>query len=614
MHYNGSTFRSALPRMRFPPFRARHPLRPWSTRRRAWLALLGFAVLVALRAWLVDARIGAYTDCTGCTRGALLRADLPVFAVVAALLGVDALVRGRLAHALLRAGAMAVVLYHSLDLGLAVALAQRLHLTDFLAFGGEAGAVRDFALALFRSAAIAGWLAAAALLALVLTLIATARRGRAPVAALGFLGVAGLTGVAAVVTSGSGQYVHPELVQNIFAINAPSGADAAYSPGFVAALPAAPAPTACARDAAARRPDVILVAVESLSAYHSALLGGPLDVTPELDALAREHHYFTHFVANGFTTNGGRVALYTGRAPLPAPGFAATQPLSAWSFRSGTLPELARQAGYTSHYFTTGTLGFLDSGPWLRALGFDSVEGAESPYYAGMRRWQFDAAPDAALFDRLLAWLDERREERPFLAALLTVTGHPPFVNPETGRIDQEGTFRYVDAQLGRLERELRARGFFANGVLLITGDHRAMTPLRAEEYRRWGERALMRIPMVVVGAVDMPPVVEATFAQTDVAPSFAWLAGLDTCLDPAHGNFARPAPRPPAWVLHADGSRRNQVLVVADGQLHAITLDGDATRWEGEPPAHGERILQAVNRQRIRERELGTAAVAPTP
>ena len=308
-------------------------------------------------------------------------------------------------------------------------------------------------------------------------------------------------------------------------------------------------------------------------------------------------------VANGYTTNGGRIALYTGRPPLPPPGLARTLPLRAYHFHGDTLLDHARAGGYQTHYFTTGDLGFLNSTPWLEGLGFDAVEGAENPFYDGMKRWQFKAPEDKALFDRTLDWIDHRRDKRPFLAALLTVTSHPPFVNPQTGRINQKATFRYVDAQLARFYRQLRKRGYFEHGVLMITGDHRSMTPLNAGEYRRWGERAFTRVPMVVIGDVDMPPVIDQTFAQTDVPASFAWLAGARFCLDDGHGNFARPDPQPPRYVMHASGDRRDQVDVYfADGEHGTVLLDGDDTRWLGKPPAHPDHIIDAINRQRIRE------------
>ncbi len=575
----------------------------------AWLPLAGFVCLIALRAVVTDHIVAAYTGCQWCVAAGVAHHDLAILALFAALLGIELLLPWRALRWLCRAAAVALLLAYVIDFGLFAALTHRLYLADVLTFGQEGAAIEQFVRALLRRDDIVQWLAVALVVLIMAGVVAWRHRRSKPAGAAALL-LAATSLALWLAPLHLAQYVHPEITGNLFEINADNSANRAYSEDFRRKLMRQPAPTpACQRNTQSDQPDVILVLVESLSSYHSKLLGGPLDATPQLDRLAGENHYFTRFVANGYTTNGGRIAAYTGRAPLPPPGLLRTLPLRAYAFRGNTLPELAHEAGYSSHYFTSGNLGFLDSGDWLRGLGFDSVEGAESPFYEGMRRWQFNAADDGALFDRLLAWLDQRRDPRPFLASLLTVSSHPPFVNPETGKIDQIGTFRYVDAQLARFVAALRQRGFFDHGVLMITGDHRSMTPLRREEYRQWGYRALARVPMVVIGDVDMPAVVEQTFAQTDIPVSFAWLAGIPACLDGGHGNFARAQPRPARWVLHSGGARPNRVSVYMGKREYGIVLDGDASRWLDPPPVGGQAILDYINRQRIREARLAQTA-----
>lgn len=576
----------------------------------AWLPLFGLVVLIGMRASKINTVVGNYTGCHDCVLGPVIHQDLAILALLAVLLGADLLSPWRALRYLLRLAAVGLLLAYALDFALLAALTQRLYLSDVLTFGGEGGAIGSFVRAVLKHPDIGWWLAAAALTLASVIAVLWPRR-RAMTAGLSMLLFGAIAAVLWLLPLASTHYVHPEVVMNVAQVNLSNTADAAYSEAFRRKWqqhPPAP-PASCSRDTDSKQPDVILVAVESLSAYHSALLGGHMDATPQLDALAKANHYFTHFVANGFNTNGGRIALYTGRAPLPPPGLARTLPLRAYAFRDNSLPDLARRAGYASAYFTSGTLGFLDSTRWLEELGFEKIEGAESPFYKGMKRWQFDAPEDRALFDRVLDWIDHRRDQRPFLATLLTVSSHPPFVNPETGRIDQPATFRYVDAQLARFHRKLKQRGFFKHGVLMITGDHRSMTPLHAYEYRRWGERAFSRVPMVVIGDVDMPRVVNDTFAQTDVPTSFAWMAGLRTCVDARHGNFSRPDPQPAHYVLHASGDRRDYVDVYYDGKVGSVLLDGDDSRWVGPKPANWRHVLDRINRQRIREAELARSA-----
>lgn len=571
-----------------------------------WLPLLGFAILIAIRAVKFDAIVGAYTGCRHCILAGLVHHDLAMLALLAGLLGLDLLLSWPWPRFVLRICAALLVLLYAVDLGVFASLTHRLYIGDLLTFGAEGGALAGFVHALMQRPDIGYWLATALLVLSVIVAICWPRKRRAP-AGFALLTLAAVACGLWLAPLAQTRYVHPEIVGNLVEINFDNSANALYSAQFRDTMNATPPKLAasCTRRPHADRPNVILVAVESLSAYHSKLLGGHMDALPQLDAIARQNHYFTHFVANGFNTNGGRIALYTGRAPLPPPGLARTLPLRAYAFKTNTLTDFAHQAGYSSHYFTSGDLGFVNSKPWLEGLGFDSIEGAESPFYKGMKRWQFDAPEDKALFDRTLDWMDKRSDPKPFLATLLTVSSHPPFVDPRTGRINQLGTFRYVDAQLARFYRKLKQRGFFDNGVLMITGDHRSMTPLHAYEYQHWGERAFVRVPMVVVGDIEMPKVVRQTFAQTDVPTSFAWLAGTQTCLDAGHGNFARPDPIAPAYVLHASGDQPERVDVYFGGQAGTIMLDGDNSHWQGPKPANWGDILARVNYQRIREAEF---------
>src|SRR5262250_2646199 len=112
---------------------------------------------------------------------------------------------------------------------------------------------------------------------------------------------------------------------------------------------AAELPQTCA-DAAATPRNVVVVIVESLSAYQSALLGGPQDWLPHLDAVARANHYFTHFYANGFTTDGGEIALLTGRPPL-IPAGQEWYTIAAFGAGADTLPGILHRAGGQAFYF-----------------------------------------------------------------------------------------------------------------------------------------------------------------------------------------------------------------------------------------------------------------------
>ena len=504
-------------------------------------------------------------------------------------------------------GAAIIVLYAA-DLVVLDTLAQRLYLFDILKFGKEIGAISEFAGVFVQTSAgkVALVLAIVGIVVLIWMLIARPYRPRTGIT---LLVLAICFGVAARWQPSTMAYIHYEMLQNLLTANLDLGVDKIYSPDFAATVKrdlVPPTPICMAGED--KRPNVLFLLVESLSMHHSLLFGGTRDLTPTLDRLARDNTYFPNFFANGFTTDGGLIALLTGHAPIPAFGrYQSAAVFHGFDDPRGALPELLHDAGYSVNFFTTGDLGFLDKSSWLRSLGFDAFEGAEQPFYNGWKRRHFNAAEDKALYQRFLQWLDQRTDSAPWFSMLLTVSTHPPFINPETDAADEPGAFRYADKQLGMLYDELKKRDFFHNGILLISGDHRSMTPLFAEEQKRFGDSALARVPMIVI--TDLPiahGAVSGLFQQTDLLPSLDNLTKSQACRISSQGWFLRENPIPPSYVEHARGDKRDRVdIYFGDDpdkpQRGEIVLDGDNSRWLGDANPDSRQIMLGVAADRMR-------------
>jgi lipoteichoic acid synthase len=576
------------------------------------IAALLALVLAGLHALQFDGILDPDSACRGCLVLPTLAHDAWLLALQFALLALAAWASPRWQRVMFGTLAAALLLACALDQLSLRLFTQRLYVDDVLRFASQTSS--DWSVLRTLLVSGSGLLYAAfglAIGATILGLIVAAQR--APRLARVLLAGAAVWLCAAVLARTPAQDVHNQLGWNLIEANLPHGGTRPYSPGFIDAelQTSRRLPQICDTPAPGAHPNVVIVITESLSAYQSALLGGPMDWLPQLDTLARANHYFTHFYANGFNTIGGEVALLTGRPPLPQVG-STRHELAAFGADENTLPAIAQRAGYTTHYFTASDLEYEQSGTWLRALGFDSVEGSEDPYYAGMPRGEFDAAEDAALFGRFEQWMDQRQDKRPFVAVLLTVSSHPPFAHPRTGELDAQKTFGYIDEQLAEFHAHLAASGFLDRGVLLITGDHRSMTPLLPEEYRDFGRRAFARIPLIVAGAVDMPRVVNAAFSQSDVPASLAHLLGVGHCRAPFNGYFLSPQPDPPQFIVHARGDERDRVSVYAGAATVDYLEDGDASRWLDADLPQADLIAGWLVAQRVRDVAATSRAKAP--
>jgi hypothetical protein len=249
----------------------------------------------------------------------------------------------------------------------------------------------------------------------------------------------------------------------------------------------------------ARGRNVIVVLAESLT---SAPLGLSLDgqpVTPALAQFARESLHFTNVFeqTNVGTTSDGEFLALQGLLPLPNGVVATRYPSNTFA----GLPAVLGRRGYETLSASVVSGDFWNMRGMHRNLGF-----ARSVF-----EHDFQPGPmigmglaDAAFFDQMEARLQALPE--PFMAYLLTLSNHDPYVlpasEPHLGVGELEGTtvgrylqtVHYFDTAFGRFIDCLRESGLLDRSIVVVFGDHRAF----------WGD------------APQLPPL-------AGVAPGDAW-------------------------------------------------------------------------------------------
>jgi phosphoglycerol transferase MdoB-like AlkP superfamily enzyme len=387
-----------------------------------------------------------------------------------------------------------------------------------------------------------------------------------------------------------------------------------FSDAFRAQILAAPPTAMNCEPGRGRRLNVILLIVESLSAYHSHFFSGVEDWTPNLDAIARRETALTNFHANGWTTTGGLVSLLTGTLPLvpelrtsrttaftPIGGTSLTDYLDV----PRTLPRTLSEQGYATEFVAPGDLKFVGQDKWLPAVGFQKIVSGDDPRFAAQkRRGPFNSVPDRLLYSVALNELTQMPADKPYFMVVQTFWSHRPFMDPDDdGKLNgEERVFRDSDAQIGAFYERLRAAGFFQNGLLFITGDHRAPEPFQKVEFERFGASAAARIPGVIATrAVDLPQVLAQDFQQRDFPASIEALVGDRYCLGPQEGSFLSNPPMPPSCIIQARGDDRDLIYVKCGTAEGTVRATGDATRFVSGGVPDEPSIIQTINRTRAR-------------
>ena len=275
-----------------------------------------------------------------------------------------------------------------------------------------------------------------------------------------------------------------------------------------------------------RRPNVVLFLVESFgrSTVDERVGGEP--VAPEFQRLKGEGVYFDNLFANSFRTDRGTVAVLSG---FPAQTKMSVMKLPVKSQRLPSIARSLRREGYATSFYYGGDLNFTNTASYLYGTGFDRLTWQKDLHFdAPTSKWGYaDDVVIDAFTDHVLA---EAASQRPFFAAMLTLSSHEPFDVPFAKFDDPMlNAMAFTDACLGRFVERVRQTPVWKDLLVILIADHAYAYP-----YGIANSDALRhRIPMLWLGgAVRRPAVVETYGSQSDLAATLLAQLGI------AHGDF----------------------------------------------------------------------------
>lgn len=579
------------------------------------LLLLSFILTLALlfkeRAGYINSVYGRDINCDGCLTRSVFLHDLIYFSGLLLLLVGSFCTRRRLISIPLRILALTGAVIYGSDIQVLSQFSTRLKVADVRVYGEQVGL-------LWRHLEGVGWThwthfaLVAVIIAWLVTLVAfrqsewvTRYIGR-PALALPLIGFL----VAAFVRPEP--FVHEWVLLNVAESNLAPGNSVAYSEAYSTQLLEAYAKTRAPQctKGADEKPNIILLILESWSPYQSRLFSGINDWTPKLDALAKDHTYYSEVYAGGYTTNMGLISLLTGLEYI-APTSVKIPFESAWN-TDDSLPRVLAANGYYTSFLTTGNLAFSWKGQWLEHIGFAHIEGHDHPDYEGHRRRHFDSVADEFLYARALKhFSEELPENQPYFVTIENVSTHHPYVQPRTLEETPEAVFRYMDDTVTDFYNGLESSGFFESGGLLIMiSDHRAMVPVMKEELELFGHAAVSRIPAIVIGGgLPKRGRVEQRFHQSDLLQSLARLTGAEVCHDGVARDLFAPEETHERCLFHARGDVRDHIDVFCPKGSAVVELRGDDTRVLSSRELSKEersRLVEEINTYRLLGQERG--------
>ncbi len=220
---------------------------------------------------------------------------------------------------------------------------------------------------------------------------------------------------------------------------------------------------------AVRRPNVVVILLESMSAQILQLEYEGKPLTPYFRALRDSSIYFSNMYSAGIHTNNGILATLYGYSP----NFAQTTMGTPSDLYTG-LPMTLRQNGYNTYAFVTSNPNYDN----MQSFFYDNgIERLYSLYdYPSDEQVNNFGVPDDVLFRHGLEVFNERDVSKPFFALLLTVSNHQPYVYPDSfalrGADDGERTVAYVDDSVREFIAQACQTEWGKNTIFVLCGDH----------------------------------------------------------------------------------------------------------------------------------------------
>ena len=272
----------------------------------------------------------------------------------------------------------------------------------------------------------------------------------------------------------------------------------------------------------ALRRNIVVVLMESMSAKLMERFGGEGKLTPVLDSLYRAGLSFSNFYSTGTHTNHGLYATLYGFPSIMKRNAMKGSNIPQYS----GLPTVLRERGWQTLFFMTHESQYDNMNAFLRTNGYEEVF-AQEDYPREKIANHFGVADDY-LFEYALRVLDERASKgRPFLATLLTISNHPPYVvqpyfHPRSKEVEKQ-IVEYADWSIGRFMEEAARRPWFDNTIFVFLGDHGKKLGERGYEL----EESFNHIPFIIYGK-GIKSEERTDFAgQIDVTPTLLGMLGV---------------------------------------------------------------------------------------
>lgn len=280
-----------------------------------------------------------------------------------------------------------------------------------------------------------------------------------------------------------------------------------------------------------KRPNIIFICVESLSAKFLGTFGNTENITPTLDSLANNSMLFTNFFATGTRTVRGMEAITLSVPPTPGRSIVKRED----NQQLYTIGEVFKEKGYSRNFFYGGDGYFDNMNTFFGGNGFNIVDrgrgylmdeaittkrtNIEDEEVTFENAW---GVADEDIYNKVIKEADKRHQDgKPFFDFVMTTSNHRPYTYPER-KIDipsgsgRSGAVKYTDFAIGEFLKNAQKKEWYKNTVIIIMADHCASSAGRQElDLKNY------HIPAFIINLPNTAPQkIDKMASQIDIFPT----------------------------------------------------------------------------------------------
>lgn len=268
-----------------------------------------------------------------------------------------------------------------------------------------------------------------------------------------------------------------------------------------------------------KQPNIILVILESFTAYGMKELKGTKGVMPTMSRISKDGILFSNLIANGKRTDKGLVAIFSG---FPAQPINSIMKFSQKTERLPFFTKELKKNNYHLSFAYGGDINFTNINSYLKNAGFENIV-SQDDFDENQRNSKWGVHDEYMLE---YAFENIRQTQQPFLQAVLTLSSHEPYDMPApfyNYTEDEElnkfySSIHYADSCLGIFYDKLKKSKLWDNTLMILVADHASQFP----DYFADNDAEKYRIPMIWTGGAlnCKDTVIDKYISQVDISKS----------------------------------------------------------------------------------------------